>query len=573
MEKKLSLALSSMSALALGCLTSCHDEDFGVTNTVLQERVFEHSFIKEFGKPSADQSWDFYALQMQAIRSAANTRATQAITVTVEDIDQPTDAEFVELANSWESSLEEHNNNAHVGQNQYTLTSTGPFKIYAVNYGGGIETQPDHEFDFGLVYIDPTDDSPHEVPLFGTGFKEGFTPTYKSWDGAPANDLGNPGWGKQVNIPVGVRFYFYMRYTCLFGDYTEAANWGWEVYKTTPQLYYSNATPQFTDYYDNIIDYSTYEGRAYWGNSTLLSTTERINVATGDDEQIMMIGLEDAWGLTREEGTFTPAYFDLDFNDVVLLIDGKLPVSDTKRFFAEDKKSFDWDYNDVVFDVSNAGIVLRAVGGTLPVWLKITDKKGGVTYTDELHELLASVQHQDIHKNHKLYYEVEVEENGQTKTKKFYKPIDVAASPGLWLDPEPIIVWSHEEGTRLERTADGTDEVMLFANPLAGSTKIGDIELIVGKEYGQSREEAEFRTVLDDEPTIIRIPSVGSIPAIWTAPTTVRWMKEFQKITLGYKDFYGGGELDHGFPQWWRGSGLNDSYWYQFEGDEDPDAP
>ena len=66
MKKYLSFAVTAMAILGLGSLTSCHDEDFDVSTAVLQERAFEQGFIKEFGQPSADQSWDFYAQKMDS---------------------------------------------------------------------------------------------------------------------------------------------------------------------------------------------------------------------------------------------------------------------------------------------------------------------------------------------------------------------------------------------------------------------------------------------------------------------------------------------------------------------------
>ena len=73
MKKLLLLAVAIVGIFALGSLTSCQDEDFGVSAPVLQKRAFEQSFIKEFGKPSPDQTWDFYAQEMNAIRSNAGT--------------------------------------------------------------------------------------------------------------------------------------------------------------------------------------------------------------------------------------------------------------------------------------------------------------------------------------------------------------------------------------------------------------------------------------------------------------------------------------------------------------------
>lgn len=575
MKKNLSFAIIAMSILGLGSLTSCHDEDFDVSTAVLQERAFEQGFIKEFGKPSADQTWDFYAARMEAIRKeAGKTRATMAYTVTATDITQPyfDDAAFKEIADSWKNSLEEGHPNSDVGQNSYTLTSTGNFKIYAVNYGGGFEVD-DYGFELGLIYIDE-DGSPKPVPLFGPGFNDddGFEPTYPSHAGG-RNEFGNPGWGKLVEMPAGVRFYFYMKFNYTFKNWGEY-NWrtGWEHPSTTQsQLYYSNETPAFHDYFGDEVPFDQ-----YGGNSTLLYTTERIT--EGHDEQIMMIGFEDAFGIDGSKGT--DDWDDMDFNDVVLVIEGELPVSENKRFFAEDKKSLDWDYNDVVFDVSNTGIVLRAVGGTLPVWLKVTDKKGKVTYTEELHELMKSLQFED----HNKIKELTFQRDGET----FYKPIDVAAYeinpdyPGIWFDPVQIIKWTIDDGTRLEYE-NGRDEVALFAHPFS-SDKVGDVELIVGSKYEDTLEDALARIAEEEEetpgsnkwldsdandkrPKISRFPANGDIPAMWTGTTNVRWMKELQKITLGYENFYGGGEVVNGVPQWWRSS-LHDSFWYQFLGDE-----
>ena len=122
-----------------------------------------------------------------------------------------------------------------------------------------------------------------------------------------------------------------------------------------------------------------------------------------------------------------------------------------------------------------------------------------------------------------------------------------------------------------------------FAHPFS-SDKVGDVELIVGSKFEDTLEDALARIAEeegdkpgsnrwldsdanDKRPTISRFPANGDIPAMWTGTTNVRWMKELQKITLGYENFYGGGEVVNGVPQWWR-SGLHDSFWYQFLGDE-----
>ena len=79
MKKFFSFAVTAMAILGLGSLTSCHDEDFDVSSETLKERAFEHGFAEEFGQPSADQRWDFYAQMMKRLRSGevAATRANE----------------------------------------------------------------------------------------------------------------------------------------------------------------------------------------------------------------------------------------------------------------------------------------------------------------------------------------------------------------------------------------------------------------------------------------------------------------------------------------------------------------
>lgn len=562
MKKTLPIAIIATSLL--GCLSSCQDEDFDVGTAVLQERAFEHSFIKEFGKPSANQSWDFFSQQMEAIRNGAGaTRATSAVTFSKRTIQQPKDNDFKALADSWVYSLEEGINNSQTGQNHYMLTSTGTFKIYAVNYGGGIETQSSYGLDFGLIYIDPADGSTHKENLFSSGFNtaQGFGPTYAP-PGSSTNQFGNPGWGREVTLTVGTKFYFYLSYTYTFSNNNHPT-----------QTFYSNEIPQFIRRNGTVRSFEELGGFHYYGASTLINTTEHIDETTGKDEQIIMIGFEDAWGLDGNSQDGVPDYDDYDFNDVVILIEGDLPVAENKRFFCEDKSKVDWDYNDVVFDVSNTGITLRAVGGTLPVWLRVTDKNNNIQDYGELHELMGDLQPQEIHQNEKLTF-TQLDENGDLQT--YYKPIDVGANPGLWLDPVQIAVWkiSVDEGVPSTRLGEG--ELERFANPFADEP-LGNVQLIVGSKYGQTIGQAiELATLSsdadDNRPKIVTFPTPGGIPAIWSATTNVRWMKELQKITNGYKNFYGGGEVVNGVPQWWK-SGLDDRYWYQFQGDYDPDDP
>ena len=265
MKKYLSFAIIAMSILGLGSLTSCHDEDFDVSTAVLQERAFEQGFIKEFGKPSADQSWDFYAQKIRSIHQEAGlTRATLAEGDVVTPIKQPKDNDFFNgLIDEWHYALAEQNNNSNVGTNSYSLVSTGAFKIYAVRYAGGIEVNSEQEYNmvFGIVYKQGNEDV--YVPIFYHGFNtdDNWTPTDPS-PGGSTPVWGNPGWGAEVNMPADVEFDFYFTYTYHFGgDYGDKV-----------QNYRSDESPRFLNRDDTWTNYNN-----YGGCTTLLYTSSHIS--------------------------------------------------------------------------------------------------------------------------------------------------------------------------------------------------------------------------------------------------------------------------------------------------------
>jgi len=426
--------------------------------------------------------------------------------------------------------LIEGNDNSNVGQNTYSLVSAGPFNIYAVRYVGDIEKKSDYGFEFGMVYLD-----------------EGQAKPLKLFDTQPVDANDNPKLGKTIDFPKGESFYFYIKYT----------------YAGKERIFYSNRTPttQYytTDWYGNVTWHNTTYSK-FGGTSTLLYSKEL------NGKQYMIIGVEDAWGFANNRNTnAATGHPDYDFNDVVIVLEGDLPVPTSKRFFCEDLQSYDWDYNDVVFDVTSRGVVLRAVGGTLPVYLEITDKKNNSWTSGELHELMWEKQTQEEKDKHP---EVKI------KGTEYYKPIRVGANPGLKIEAVAIgPVWDYANmvggGNALALT---DDEVIAFANPKA-TKPVGGIKLIVGTVTGKETIVTDDQTVVKNGSFTVIDPTVGTAPAIWAAPSSVAWMKERVKITDGYKNFYeGGGSADQygGISMWWSDVALGNTY--QFPGDDvDPD--
>ncbi len=566
MKKFFSFAFIAMSVI--GSLTSCHDEDLDVSTAVLQEHAFEQGFIKEFGKPSANQSWDFYTQLMQSLRKEGATRATMDDPVIDTSIGQGEMGEWLTAfsANIKNNILKDGVNNSATGQSNFSLVSTGEFKIYAVHYGGAIEHDSGYDFHFGIGYYDENG-NPTEVEMFDD-YTEGDT------------DQNNPGYGAKVNLAPGTKFYFYITYinNHTYRYRSGGNNTSWHSrnaeYETCFRKYYTNANPSAPVHkthnwsnagnnpnWNNNIETNTYLN--YPGAATLLYSTEN------DGKQYMIIGFEDAWHLG------CPGNPDLDYNDIIFVLEGQLPVPTSKRFFCEDLQSYDWDYNDVVFDVTSRGVVLRAVGGTLPVYLEITDKKGVTHRYGELHKLMWEGQTDEEKRKHPYYHhEIEIEGNKGD----YYIPIRVGANPGLPIEAVQLgPVWNYEDMDD-EHTFDGEglaltdEEVIAFANPMAANP-VGGVKLIVYRDIDSRRIVEEDGQQVDNSGfQVIEVPGIGQAPAIWSAPASVAWMIEMQKITNAYPDFYGRGKTDDpstgGMPIWW--GNVNPADTYTFSGDVDP---
>jgi hypothetical protein len=454
MTKKI-LVTTSTFAIALAMvsgLSSCQDEDLGVSETVLKERAFEQGFTKAFGQPSADQSWDFYNEKLRSLKgnlveeeasedaeTSDMTRATMA-TISIDDAEQP--ASVQENSSIWTDLMPEGQNNATKGQNFFSLVSSGTFTISAVQYSGRYEDNSD--FRVGIRYRD-NNNRLQKVTLFG-----------------PSEISGNPGFAKTVTLTEGAEFDLFVEYGGFIFTHT-----------------------YYTDEYPNLLN--AFTGR-FDGPALLLYTGE------SETEKVMVIGFEEDWGL------IVGLRNDLDFNDVVLYISGNLPMASPKRYFAEDLKSLDFDYNDVVFDVTNAGITLRAVGGTLPVYLRVKDKKNKTTTTQELHELMGGSTY--------------VDSKGET----FYQPINVGGKNGITKDAVKIVTWTDNEGTRL------TNEELAAFN---------DVTLLVAKKFGAT---ATALTNVDDFTEVN-----PQNPALLTVPSETPWMKELTRIDKGYPNFFGSG--------------------------------
>lgn len=503
MKKFLSLTIVSLTFLGLGSLTSCQDEDLGVSTQTLKERAFDDAFIKQFGKPDANQSWDFYAQAMESVKntSGAATRiagsgAGWSVTVRGRQPDYITQTG---AAAQYSNLLPERQNNYTMGQTQYSLVATGDgkFTISAILYAGVLElisNAGNYNFHIRLCFYDRNN------VLVRHSIFEGRSINHTPTEG----DFVNPGLSVDVQLDPGTEFWFELDVTRAGNDYRypstdpidrdySTVNWpeGSRV-----------ATGVAHDYYHN-----------YNGPSQLLySETQYPDPSSGSNTimRYMVIGFEDAWDWLD--------YLDFDYNDVVLYIDGDIPVPQAKRFFAEDLEAYDWDYNDVVFDVEYQRVVLRAVGGTLPVYLGFYNRETRQWQVSrELHEVMAQGQQPRKDAAEKV------------PGTDWYKPINVGANNGVdGYIPAIALTWDHPL-TEAELLAIGTQKVTVDGKERS------DIELLVGT----GTDQAEIEEV-DKHTSITYAADNSKCPAIIMATVSTRWLKERQIITSAYPTFYDG---------------------------------
>ena len=567
----------SVGLLTIGFLSSCHDEDFDVSTTVLKERAFEHAFVNEFGQPSAEQRWDFYAQKMERLCSGevAATRAT-GDTHVYNGLTLTEDANGVAVISN-DPRVEYTNRRTFTTYWSYSYSSANPgTRNNTITYNPGATNSTHNsavvqpELNAALlaewaIALPEHDQSGHNADNTGKG-TTGFTlKSPKSGLFTVSAVMFQGMWtrlaymqefifGIEVN---GKRYPLFGGGGLYDGKIKEIVRDSWETTTITSTHrisdvgydweYYSNPnwasyiyiTPGTTfNFYFTYVDGigGTSSETSYAFDSADEGRAMLLYNAETDNQRIMMIGFEDC----KETGNSQQK----DINDFVIYVSGDLPEPTSKLFFCEDLNDFDFDYNDVVVRASTTGLTLVAVGGTLPVYMQYKGKADeDWTTTPELHEYLASLQTASemiAKRNNITYYPDE-----NDKTKKAYRPINVGDDKiGIKLDPQKFVVWTESNGNRLdpEYLPDGTP---VPGDPLADWK---DNRIFVADEYGGSYTE---QTVIKDF-TIVPYDQVSTHPAIIEVPNSVSYMKERVRIDKGYPTFYTG-----------NGEG-EDNQWYNY---------
>lgn len=324
----------------LGCAvlaTSCQEEEMGFTQQEVYHSAYQSSFNKTFGNVDPGQNWDF------------TTRAKTAY----ESIKDPTTGYYEVEGGTLrylQRTLPENKNNSSVAT-RFSLTTTEAttFEIAPIYIG-----QAQYIWDVQYVIVDANGQESDPITVWTKG-QDGIQVATR--DSTNVGTWRNPVWE-----------YSEWRWSELGPDVINS-NWNhnYNVYVNTEKAAKVRSVPVRIDVpasstlYFVINNNGPIDFKPYSSTGTSKDTNPSIcclsdcpipsNIATAHpDYDFKIIGCE---GYRKG---------DTDFNEVAFLLAGYVPQviyndkvtveTSTKRYMMEDMGSIDWDFNDVVVDVT-----------------------------------------------------------------------------------------------------------------------------------------------------------------------------------------------------------------------------
>lgn len=521
------------------CLAiSCQDEDFGFTRADVRQSVISREYAEEFlaAFPSVDSAhtWMCEPDTVYYGMSGAPTRASGEVTI-LRDTDQPFLIPAADVASALDYMREGEDNRGKCAQNfEYLAVGETTYDIYPVFWGRKFS---DTNY-IGVYYID-TEGNRQDLESFWSDIDRSIITVFKDGERQsitqteyPINEDPNQRWGQSQALthkcstcngrgqkngrdcpnctdgqsPIDHFELPHFRLTVPSG-----VKWG--IYLKTLRT-------------QNSHDWITWYSNASYNDDQVPAA------ATFTFNNVTYCSFEDApHNLHNGGGTGNCSechygHYDQDFNDIVLVITPR-PIESTYRairyrVMCEDLGgTFDWDFNDVVYDVVYEGskhagematlsIIVQAVGGTLPITISYyKDDVSDAMNSGELHEAMS----------------------GQTPDADgLYTPINVGGD-GHFLMQAPYLVHRIE----LDK------EEYLDIDELDIREYVRYITIQVG------RESEAIATVRFPEPNGDRVPQC------FMTSTGTEWADELQNIADKY----------HQFPEWVADHTRATAWWLQ----------
>ena len=353
--KRLFVALTTTAALAGSLsLASCQDYDAGFNDDVVYEANYTSAFVKEFGEIAPDQNWGFEPMPIGGVdyggTRAVNVNSNEWETIFHYKVPGPRGGEDDGNTLPWGWAAGDVSNYERAYVYWWFSTHQWP-KTLVVNWNSffieNVWGQPEHSGTYAECSADNVGEElgmDYLSILTATGTKKSPSPS----------DAGS--W---------INSYDLARQYC---------------YDNDPQNY------------EHISDFNT-GGGAHEQVMYIydVSTMDFSFQASQQDEN----KIHNNWTIQRINGNYYLAFdywhaktseanhkveADGYYNDWILKLSNGEHKEDyyTRRIMCEDLgNTFDWDWNDVVFDVTTftlngryyAMITLQAAGGTLPIYV------------------------------------------------------------------------------------------------------------------------------------------------------------------------------------------------------------
>lgn len=534
-------------------MSGCTDEDFGYTVQEVRQSVVERNYVKAFHEefPSVDPShtWmctpDTFHNEWPVV---VPTRALSDVpSVSAWDPSVTVSMSYVDVQQALDYMKEAEDNRGKCAQD---------FEYKAIDdEGRGFETYTitptfwGRKFcadnSVGIYYID-SDNQKHELQPFWTDrqnhikvyFKDGHVADLTNSEQQIVDDPSLSNYARSVPLTHacstcgGRRVGPYPCPDCVDGkspvdhyelpQYTLQVPVGmkWGVYLKTRR---QQNRSQMITWYSN----SQYNDLNHDGTNSHVKAA-----ATFTYNGTTYVSFEDAPTVcssnrgTGECSTCGRGHYDKDYNDIVLTITPR-PVESTYRsikyrVMCEDLGgTFDWDFNDVVYDVIYADgktfrdpatvtIILQAVGGTLPIYLLYDDPANPAlrSKSDELHFVLSGQSADD---------------GGA------YTPVNVTT---------PLYATVTGQPARVLKTI------------ILSKQRYSDAELDVRSFVRHITVQA----VQDGVPTsqvIFPREEADAVPQCFMTSTGTEWADELQKITLKYPRFSSWVASQQSGIEWW----------------------
>ena len=444
------------SALCALAFSACQEEDFDVNKQTIYEQGYNEAFINKFGAPGADENWDF-TRAMSEYESVADEDGWYY----VED-----------QTLSWmKEKLPESTDNRSV---------VSSFSLNAMK-GEVFEIIPIYQGQAGLSWDLYAVVNGVEMRLWSKGNIQ----QKAKWN----SDWANVGTGNSQSA-YAVRSEPILS-TNVFDITEDNTTIYFELVVTVASGNYGKVGDKLT----SISDPS---------QICLLQDCPSTINEDHPDYDVMIIGCED----TPVNG----GYSDMDYNDVVFLLTGFVPqpiienrqivTSTSKRYMIEDCGTIDFDFNDVVVDVTR----------TESAWYKINTETGESTIiegdTNKPHTITTTAQIAHLGGTYPIQVKV-----GDTSFPRITDPTDETQTLAELAGTEGTSTHSHIKNVGWEPkadpiTVDGWDP------------EKNNISVNVWRDFDLSADPASPGVF------VVEFPKVAAVPYIVATPIDAEWTAE-----------------------------------------------